>query len=198
MVFGVGVGEVGFGFLEFSLTEFDDGAEAEVVAGLREVETEAGLFAELLGDGEAFEGAVSVLPGIANVASNVVAKVGKLLAIEFGLKIGGFGAGAVERAVENGDVDIHADGAVPVGDVIIANGSFTDDAESVDGGAPEVMFGAAKSFRGLDLVLKRGNFRTLLECLLNQREDIQSGRGDRGGLFDKLEVLFVRKAQDLR
>jgi len=32
-------------FLEFGLAEFDDGAETEIVAGLREVEGQTGLFA---------------------------------------------------------------------------------------------------------------------------------------------------------
>jgi hypothetical protein len=44
-VFGIGVGDVGLGFLELGLTEFDDGAETEIVAGLREVEGQTGLFA---------------------------------------------------------------------------------------------------------------------------------------------------------
>jgi len=45
LVFGIGVGDVGFGFSEFGLAEFDDRAETEIVAGLREVEGQAGLFA---------------------------------------------------------------------------------------------------------------------------------------------------------
>ena len=45
LVIGIRVGDVGLGFLEFGLAKFDDGAETEVVAGLREVEGQTGLFA---------------------------------------------------------------------------------------------------------------------------------------------------------
>ena len=45
LVLGIGVGDVGLGFLERSLAKFDDGAKTEVVAGLREVEGQARLFA---------------------------------------------------------------------------------------------------------------------------------------------------------
>ena len=47
MVLGGGVGDISFGFSEFGLAEFDDGAKTEIVAGLREVERQPGLFAQL-------------------------------------------------------------------------------------------------------------------------------------------------------
>jgi hypothetical protein len=53
--------------------------------------------------------------------------------------------------------------------MVVANGSFTDDAECVDGGTPKVMFGAAEFLRGLDFVLKRRDLRSLLQGLLNKR-----------------------------
>jgi len=33
LVAGIGVGDVGLGFLEFGLTEFNDGAKTEIIAG---------------------------------------------------------------------------------------------------------------------------------------------------------------------
>ena len=76
LVFGIGIGDVGFGFLEFGLAELDDGAKTEIVARLREVKGKGSLFAELLGDGEALESAIGILPRVSNVAGNVVAEVG--------------------------------------------------------------------------------------------------------------------------
>ena len=91
------------------------------------------------------------------------------MAIDVGLEISGFGASRVEEAVENGDVDVHADGAIPVGNVVVANGSLSDNAKGRDGGALEIVFGAAEFLSGCDLVLKGENFRALLQGLLNQR-----------------------------
>lgn len=178
LVCGIGVGDVSLGLLEFGLAKFDDGAETEVVAGLREVEGQARLFAKLLCDGEALIGAGGVLPGSTDVARDVVAKAGEFLAIYFGLKIGGLGARVEKKTIENGDIDIQADGAIPITDVVVANGSYADDAEGVDGGTPKVMLGAAELLRGLDFVLKRENFGALLQCLLNKRENIGRGGGD--------------------
>src|ERR1700687_2387276 len=45
LVIAIRVGDVGLGFLESGLAKFDDAAETEVVAGLREVEGQTGLFA---------------------------------------------------------------------------------------------------------------------------------------------------------
>ena len=61
LVAGVGIGNVGLGFLEFRLAEFHDGTEAEVVSGLREIEREIGLLAELPGDRKALEAEVARL-----------------------------------------------------------------------------------------------------------------------------------------
>jgi len=85
------------------------------------------LFAQLLGDGKTLMGAVGVLPGVSNVACDVVAKAGQFLASYLRLKIGGLGTSAVEKSVENGDVDIQADGAIPVGNLAVSNGSFPYD-----------------------------------------------------------------------
>ena len=126
LVAGIGVGDVGLGFLEFGLAEFDDGAETEMVARLCKVEGEAGLFAQLLSDGKSLVGAGDVLPGSAHIAGDIVSEVGKLLTIDLGLEIGGFGASVEEKAVEDRDVDIYA-----------------------DGGAPQVVLGAAEFLRGL-------------------------------------------------
>jgi hypothetical protein len=194
--FGIGVFDVGFGFLEFGLGEFHDGAETKVVAGLRQGEREVGLFAKLLGDGEAFEGAAGVLPGVANVASDVVAGVEKFLALGFGLEIGSFGAGVVEEAVEDRNVDVHADGAVPARDVVVADWSLADDAEGFDSRAPEIVLGAAEFLRGLDLELERLDFGTLDERFLDEGTDVRIGLSDRSGVFDELEILLVGKSEN--
>jgi hypothetical protein len=123
LVFDVGVGNVGFGFSKFGLAKFHNGAKAEVVARLRQFKGEAGLFPELLGDRHAFVGAVGVLPGISNVTRDVVSKVGKLLTIGFCSKIGDLGASVVQESIENGNVNIQADGAVPVWNMVVAKGA---------------------------------------------------------------------------
>ena len=170
LIFSIRIGDIGLGFLKFGLAEFDDGAEAEIVAGLRQVEGQSGLLAQLLSDGKALVGACRVLPGSTDVACNVIAKAGKFLTSGLNLEIGGLGARVEEKAVENRDVDIHADGAIPIGDMVVANRSFADNAERGDGRTPQVMFGTAKLLRRLDLVLKRENFRALLQSLLNERK----------------------------
>jgi len=48
LVASISVGDVGLGFLELGLAEFDDGAQTQVVTGLRQIEGEAGLLAQLL------------------------------------------------------------------------------------------------------------------------------------------------------
>ena len=108
----------------------------------------------MLGDRKALVGAGSVLPGCTHVASDIVSEVGKLLTIDVGLEVGGFRAGVEEKPVEDRDVDIHADCAIPIGDMVVADGSFADNAESADGGAPQVVLGAAEFLRGQDLILK--------------------------------------------
>src|SRR5689334_1345188 len=79
LVGGVGVGDVRLGFLQLSLCEFHDGAETQVIAGLGEIQSEAGLLAKLLRDRKPFVGTVGVLPGDADVAGDVVAKIGEPL-----------------------------------------------------------------------------------------------------------------------
>src|SRR5580693_1123374 len=87
LVFGVGVLDVGFGFLEFGLREFDDGTETEIVTRLRQSEREAGLLAQLLSYGEPFESAAGILPGVAHVAGDVVARVEQALTLDFALEV---------------------------------------------------------------------------------------------------------------
>src|SRR5262249_15280980 len=115
----------------------------------------------------AFVGVLRVAPGIADITREIVAKIRETLALYFQLQVGSFGASVVGEAVEDGNVDIDPDGAVPVRDVIIADGSLADDAESADGGPPEVMLCAAEFLCSIDLALQRQDFRPLAECILN-------------------------------
>src|SRR5260370_14383955 len=103
LVLGIRVGNVGLGFLEGSLAEFDDGAETDVVAGLREGEGQARLIAQLPGGGKALIGSVGVPPGVSDVAGDVVWKVGGVLAIRLGLQICGFGPRVEEKTLKGGD-----------------------------------------------------------------------------------------------
>ena len=50
-ILSVGVGDVGFGLAEFSLREFHDRGETQIVTRLRQVEREVRLLAELLRHG---------------------------------------------------------------------------------------------------------------------------------------------------
>ena len=69
----VGVRDVGFGFAEFGLREFDDRAQSQVVARLREIQREVCFLAELLCDGQPLVRLIRLLPACANVARDVVA-----------------------------------------------------------------------------------------------------------------------------
>lgn len=197
MVPGIGVGDVGLGFLEVGLAKFNNRAETEVVTGLREVKGQASLLAEQASDGEAFVSTVGVLPGSAHVAGDVVAETGEALAIDVRLKIGGFGASAEKKTVEDRDVDIDADSAIPVGDVIVANRGFADDTEGADGGALEVVFGTAESLRGGNFGLEGSYFGSLGEGLLNERENVESRRNNGTLLFlHELKILLILETQD--
>ena len=133
--FRIGVLDVGFRFLQFGLREFDDRAETQVIAGFCKVEGEVSLLPELLCDGETFESAAGILPGVANVAGDVVASVQELLSMGFGLEIGSFAACVVEKTIKKWNVDVDADGAVPAFNMIVADGGLPDDAEGVDRGS---------------------------------------------------------------
>jgi hypothetical protein len=85
LVAGIGVGDVGLGFLEFGLTEFNDRAKTESIAGLREVESQASLLAQLPSYRKTLESASGVLPGSPHVARNVVSDGGESFPIDFGL-----------------------------------------------------------------------------------------------------------------
>src|SRR5579864_7219253 len=196
LIGGIRIGNVRLGFLEFGLRELDDGTETQVVASLGEVESEVRLLAKLLGDGEALVSAVGVLPGDAHIARDGILKIGELLTIDIRLQVGGFGSGVVKEAVENGDVDVDADGAVPVGNVIVSDGSFAYDAESIHGWTPEVVFGAAKFLRRFYFELQGLNFRPLLHGLLDERLDIGSRRNQRSCFLNKLEILLVGITED--
>src|ERR1700675_4092224 len=80
--------------------------------------------------------------------------------------------------------------------MVVANGSLPDDAESADGGTPKIMFGAAEFSGGFDFVLEQRDLRTLLQGLLNEREGVQNGGSNRGGLLNELKILFIRVAED--
>ena len=107
------------------------------------------------------------------------------------MEVGGFGARAVKETVEDGDVDVNADGAVPVGNVVVAHRRFPDRAESGDGGAPEIVLGAGEFPGRLDFQLQRLDFRTLLQGLLNEGLYVGSGRSAGSSFFDELEILFA-------
>ena len=89
---------------------------------MREIECEVGLLAQLLRNREAFEGLVGLFPGSPHVAREVVAQVRQPLANDFCLQIRSLGTGAEEEAIEDGNVDVHADGPVPIG----GNGRIAD------------------------------------------------------------------------
>jgi len=130
LVFGIGVGDVGLAFLQFGLAELDNGAKTKIVAGLRKLQGQSGLLPELPGDGKALIGAAGILPGSAHITGDTISKVGQFLPIDLGLKVGGFGARIEQGTIEDGDVDVHPNGAVPIGDVVVPNGSLPDNPQS--------------------------------------------------------------------
>jgi hypothetical protein len=60
LVFGVGVFDVGFGFLQLGLGKLNDGAETEMVARLGEREREIGLRTKVACYEEAFKGPAGI------------------------------------------------------------------------------------------------------------------------------------------
>ena len=93
------------------------------------------------------------MPSVANVAGDVVASVYEFLALGFRLQIRRFSARVVEKTVEEWNVDIHAYGAVPAFNMIVADGSLPNDSEGVDRGSYEIVFRTAEFLRGLDFEL---------------------------------------------
>src|SRR5277367_481829 len=107
------------------------------------------------------------MPSIANVASDVVASVQQALTLDFRLEIGGLGARVVHKTVEDGNVNVHTNRAVPARDVVVANGRLPDHAESLHRRPPEIMLGAAEFLSGLHVKLESLDFGALLKGLLN-------------------------------
>jgi hypothetical protein len=60
------------------------------------------------------------------------------------------------------------------------------------------MLSAAEFLRRLYFKLQGFDFRTLLQCLLNQRSNVSGRNIDRSSLFDKLEILLVGVSENRR
>jgi hypothetical protein len=82
---------------------------------------------------------VVVLPGIANVARDIIPKIGEFLSIDFGLELGSFGASGMEKFVADRDVDVDAQRVMPVWNMAVANRSPTDDTEAAHSLPPVVV-----------------------------------------------------------
>ena len=68
----VGVLEFGVGFREFGLTVFDDGAESELVAGLRQFESQVRLLAQLLRYRKPLIRLAGIEPTVSDIPCDVV------------------------------------------------------------------------------------------------------------------------------
>ena len=77
VVLGAGVGDQGGGLVELGLAEFDNGAAAEFVAGLGQIESLSGVGEKFLGQVEAFVGIIEVEAGVADVLDDGVFGVAK-------------------------------------------------------------------------------------------------------------------------
>lgn len=73
--------------MEFRLAEFDDGAQAEIVTGLRKVKRKARLFAQFLRHRKPLIGKIGVLPSYSDIASDVIPQIGEFLTIHLGFEI---------------------------------------------------------------------------------------------------------------
>ncbi len=99
VVLGAGVGDLGGGLVELGLAEFDDGAAAELVAGLGQIEGLSGVVEELLGQVEAFVGVIEVEAGVADVLDDGVFGVAKRFLGGLRAVFGFGGFGGVQAAI---------------------------------------------------------------------------------------------------
>jgi hypothetical protein len=82
------------------------------------------------------------------------------------LQVGGFCSGIVQQAVEDGNLNVATDSAIPVGNVIVADRRFADRAESGNSGSAEGVRGAAGILGGLGVQAERIGHRTVAKGLL--------------------------------
>ena len=175
VVGGVGVGDLGGREVELGQAELDDGAEAEVEAGLGEVQAQLRLVEELLGEGDAIVGGGGVQPGNPDVARDAVLQVGDILRGGFGLHVGFGLAGFEEAAVEDRDGDVDADRAVAAGDGLVGGGRETSGADDAEGRVVEGMLGLHEAFGSTLFEAQVAQLRAVVQGGAKQIADGEAG-----------------------
>jgi hypothetical protein len=102
-----------------ALAQFDDRGEAELVAGLCEKETLVGLIEKLRRDANACEGIVCIKPCRLHIAHDHLSELARFLRRGWHTQLCFLGLRRVENAVEDWDVYVGADSAIPTGDVVL-------------------------------------------------------------------------------
>src|SRR5262249_14658894 len=120
------VADLGARLLELRLRELDDRGEPQLVAAAREGEGGVRLLEQLRGDLEASVGGARVQPARLDVADDLVPELQEPLARGLRPILGFLGARAEEEPVEDGDLDVDADRAVPGRDGVVAPGRTAD------------------------------------------------------------------------
>src|SRR5262249_4706790 len=107
------VPDLGARLLELSLRELDDPGEPQLLAAAGEVERRVRLLEQLRGHVEPGPRRAGVEPGRLDVPHDLVPELEEALTRRLRLERGLLGARAEEKSVEDGDLDVDADGAVP-------------------------------------------------------------------------------------
>src|SRR5208283_1631648 len=131
---GGGVGDLRGGKVELRLAQLYDGSEAQVVSALGKVHGKLRLLEQLLRERHAVMGRGGVQVGNADIADDAVLLIVDVCAGGLGLEFGFGLAGLEEAAIENGDGNIHADGAVAAGYLRLGGGGKAGGAQHAYGG----------------------------------------------------------------
>jgi len=154
--------------LKLCLTQLYDRRKSEPVTRLGEGEALIGLVEQAGSDAEPGEGGVGVQPCGLHVAHDAVPEGARLFRIRLCAQTSLLRLCRVEEAVEEGNLQVCTDGAVPGGDVVVVRpyGGGADGADGGERGKHLVALGAAVFLLRLAAEVQRAQVRPLLEPLL--------------------------------
>ena len=155
----VNIADLRLGLLQLRLAEFDDRTQPQPVAGLGKIEGEVGLLEQLLGYGEAIIGGLGIEPTVTHVAGDAGHEVAQSFLRGLSPQRGFACPRAEEKAIEDRNVHVYANRAVPTGNNWIADRRIANGAERPDVGKEQVAFRLLKFLRRLGLEFERRDFR---------------------------------------
>src|ERR1019366_2973455 len=162
------IGDLGGGYVELRRAQFDDIAQPEVVARLRQVEGYLRLLQQLPGEAHAIVCRGGVQPGDAHVPDDAVLQVvhvlGCGLSSQLGLRLPCF----EQAAVEDWDRDVHTDGTVTSRNRCVAGGHETGGTDDGNGGVVEGVLRLGAALGCALLETETLQFGTILHRLTDQ------------------------------